>query len=325
MELCLAIHSNADKDLEAAAVQNDPEIVRRISFGVERGTMALEAWLLRSQGRPTQSGGTEFRGRIPAEHLEDLLGELRGYQDLTDASVACGVGSDEREAELALRVARKRGGDPSVVLYTPEAVKELEDEPEDELASLDRLSLEPTAKAEGEAKPGEATKVAQGTIRPSAAEPSAPSAISPPSAPSPVEGGGAATPAPANNQQLLQAVGQVLADVKRQLPTLEQLKEANPDAYGAIVEMSQAIIALAQKLTGGGQPVQKAEPHALHPHAPLNPNVRHHHLNLAVGSNYDGKVKVVHADGTVSWVQARAGQVMSKDGHPVSSRNPGGK
>ena len=59
-----------------------------------------------------------------------------------------------------------------------------------------------------------------------------------------------------------------------------------------------------------------------------------HDLILPVGSQKDpapggtreaGKVKIQHEDGKTGWVSVRAGQVMSNDGHPISSRNPGGK
>jgi hypothetical protein len=70
------------------------------------------------------------------------------------------------------------------------------------------------------------------------------------------------------------------------------------------------------------------------------------HLNLPPGTMIEGgptgdrrkvgKIKVKHADGTVSWIQARAGQVTSvadrnappilgHASHPLSSRNPRGR
>jgi hypothetical protein len=321
MDLFLAIHSAADQDLKSAAQQNHTEMVRRISFGVEKGTMALESWVLSSGGSPIQTGGVDFKAKVPAEHLEDLLGELRSYQDLTEASVACGIGADDHEAERALEIARKRGGSPSVVLYTPEAEQELEEKDKSgELFPSEEKALE---KAVGDARPGEATKIDRGTVHPSAAEPSAPSAESAPSAPSadpqtsqPQGAGG--------SRQLLQAVGQVLSDVKKQLPGLEQLKQSNPPAYSAIMEMAQAVVALAQKISGG-QGFQKSEAGKIfRPQAPTKPT-KHHHLNLPVGSDSDGKVKVIHADGKVGWVSVRAGQIMSQDGHAVSSREPGAK
>jgi hypothetical protein len=57
----------------------------------------------------------------------------------------------------------------------------------------------------------------------------------------------------------------------------------------------------------------------------VKPAPTHQHLNLPVGSTREGKVKVRHEDGHSSWVSVRAGQVLSNDGHAVSSRNPGGK
>jgi GNAT superfamily N-acetyltransferase len=55
-------------------------------------------------------------------------------------------------------------------------------------------------------------------------------------------------------------------------------------------------------------------------HAP-----KHNHLNLPVGASKDGKVKIEHEDGKAGWVSVRAGQVLSNDNHPISSRNPGGR
>lgn len=52
-----------------------------------------------------------------------------------------------------------------------------------------------------------------------------------------------------------------------------------------------------------------------------------HHLKLPVGSvkGQEGKMKVQHSDGKTTWAQMRAGMVLSNDGHPISSRNAGGK
>jgi hypothetical protein len=75
-------------------------------------------------------------------------------------------------------------------------------------------------------------------------------------------------------------------------------------------------------------------------HKPLGkvaPPATHHHVTLPVGSQLapEGKVKVQHLETGVTgkkttpaktgWIQARAGQVLSNDGHPISSRNPGGR
>jgi len=74
--------------------------------------------------------------------------------------------------------------------------------------------------------------------------------------------------------------------------------------------------------------------------ASLSPNAgmpaQHNHLMLPVGSKIDpgingrqdvaGRIKVRHADtGKEGWVEARAGQVLSQDGHAVSARSPNAK
>lgn len=59
-----------------------------------------------------------------------------------------------------------------------------------------------------------------------------------------------------------------------------------------------------------------------------------HHVVLPVGSTLHtgkhardtaGKVKVQHGNGESSWVSVRSGQVLSEDGHTISSRNPKGR
>jgi hypothetical protein len=80
------------------------------------------------------------------------------------------------------------------------------------------------------------------------------------------------------------------------------------------------------RLAGGAPPLGKDEPGAAHAPQPLKPTATgHHNLHLPVGTQRADKVKVVHGDGSTSWVQVRAGQITSEDGHPISSRNPGGR
>jgi hypothetical protein len=65
----------------------------------------------------------------------------------------------------------------------------------------------------------------------------------------------------------------------------------------------------------------------------------HHHLELPVGTHKDpgsqaarqdaGQIKIQHMDAGApakqGWIEARAGQVLSQDGHAISARNSGGK
>lgn len=594
MDIHLAWHSNSDQDIQRATLRDEPEGVRKLSFGLDRGTMQMESWLLQSGGQMVQSGGCDGQAKLPAEHLDELLDVLRQYQEATGSSCSCGIGSEPHEAMVALKVARKRGGNPSVVLYTPEVAQELDQVddktdaifpeeadqldgegsqktslvtmtkadrfqlldlddyaapgaetpdqvlarehggsqtaqppqrplaastpagqvptqpsvpqqlPAHERAAAERERLRNAAaqkekdaeqrrrnaewqlasscpscggrgsyggsdavrdplvdcsdpkyhpakhaskvaweqklaagyqpenpvvvgdgyiydgepgfaeakqqaakigKSEALAKaafgnqpsPGQASKIAAGQLSPTAAQPSPPSPQSPPPAPASPQQAGSPGGAPQQGGpgELLQAVGQVLMDVKQQLPSLEKMKKENPQAYQSIVAMTQAVIALAQKL-GGGQPapgaapmqkteksfdteseeikerrktseaqqshpfqaaywthknghprcrlcgdeertggrcegaahdgLEKGEPGPLTAPKPLHPTpTGRHELHLPVGTQRGAKVRVVHADGSTSWLQCKAGQITSGDGHAISSRNPGGR
>lgn len=79
---------------------------------------------------------------------------------------------------------------------------------------------------------------------------------------------------------------------------------------------------------GTWHPIQQALGGALEKgKLPLPENKpRTHHVHLPVGSSRGGKVKVFHPeDNKQGWVSVRAGQVLSDDGHPISSRNAGGR
>jgi hypothetical protein len=70
---------------------------------------------------------------------------------------------------------------------------------------------------------------------------------------------------------------------------------------------------------------------------PSRPPAVHHHLQLPVGTKIDpnpnassrvGRIKVTHVNeqgAREGWIEARAGQVLSQDGHAISARNPKGK
>lgn len=82
--------------------------------------------------------------------------------------------------------------------------------------------------------------------------------------------------------------------------------------------------------------VRSADEKAEKAELPMPENApKHIRHNWPVGTTKDmgptggtdaGKVKVRHPEtGKTSWVEVKAGQIMSDDGHAISSRNPGGK
>jgi hypothetical protein len=284
MDLFLAWRSTANIEVDRATRANEPEMARRASNGIDTGNMLMQSWVLRTGGEMVVTAGTEGQAKVPAERLDELPGVLEQYEQATDSRVSVGVGFETHEADTALDVAEARGGKPAVVLYNEDVAREaheLEESEESEdlgpLAPEDEALLEDGApeadggteptlhKAEGDAKPGEASKIAAGSKDPQAAMPSAPSPISPASAPSappgqaPAGGGAAAAPGQAQDpEQLRQAIVAVLQDVKKNMPAIQQLQQTDAAAFQAVTGLVQAFVAVAQQAFGG-QPMAKSE------------------------------------------------------------------
>lgn len=302
MELVFCWHIDADGDIERALMYDKAEQAARISQGVDAGHRILESWVLRSHGRMLDEQGVMGSAQLSAEYLEELSDIVRQVEEATSARMHVGVGAEPSEAVIARKIAEDRGGDPAIVLYTPDLsdeARKLDDMDDDEADALDGESPDddgvvggaeagaPAAasgalgKAEGgQREPGEATQVAQGALSPTAAAPSPPPSPSisagSPSAPQgqpPAQGATPGQGAEPSEEEVLQAVGQVLTQFKAQMPFFEQqVKQANPQAYQAVMGMVQGMVAMAQRLAGGsgeatppagaaggGQPVKKSE------------------------------------------------------------------
>lgn len=297
MVLTFAWHVDADADVERALLHDKGEQAARISQGIEAGQRILESWVLRSHGRMLAEDGTKGSAQLDAEYLEELTDIVEQVEHATEARMQVGVGASTGEAVMALKVAEKRGGVPAIVLYTPdlsEEAREYDEVSDDEAEALETeddgiagghdapsndgggqtgfaSGTSGLNKADNQREGGEATQIQQGQMSPTAAQPSSPSQ---PSAsafqPSPAQGadpGGQQPPqGGGDEEQVLQAVGQVLTQFKAQLPFFEQqVKQANPQAYQAVMGMVQGMIAMAKQLAGGdaeGTPPDgaKAEP-----------------------------------------------------------------
>ena len=280
MDLFLAWRSTANIEVGRATRANEPEMARRASSGIDTGNMLMQSWVLQAGGEMVVVAGTEGQAKVPAERLDELPDVLEQYEQATDSRVSVGVGFEPHEADTALDVAEARGGKPSVVLYNEDVAQEAhsleEGEETDELGPIapeDEALLEDGApeadggteptlrKAEGDAKPGEASKIAAGSKDPQAAMPSAPSPISPASAPSAQAPQPGAAPAPGQAQdpeQLRQVIVSVLQDVKKNMPAIQQLQQTDPAAFQAVTGLVQAFVAVAQQAFGG-QPMAKSE------------------------------------------------------------------
>lgn len=400
MDIYVAWTSDIETRMRLATTGNKPEEVRKLSFSVEKANMVVESWLLTSGGKLIGYEGNIGTATVPADRLGELPELRERYGSAIDGRCFIGIGTELREASQALMVARKRGGKQSIVFYTPDLAAEADEQSPErskgeenspgDLSDADALLLDqPLGKGDfgNEPSAGEATQVAAGAMSPSAAQPSplpmaGPSALpgADPSASASPSASPAGAPAPANTGQgdksakLKEAVVSVLKDIRAQTPTFEKLKEENPKAYEAVMELVSAMLDMAKQLLGqNGQPVQKSmSPDALRadckackgkgcktcqkdavkvepapeetPSEGLNkdqlpaaPGVKgvtatgHHNVILPPGSMHNGKVKVIHSDGSASWSSQRSGRVPADAGghggdammgHSMPSRHP---
>ncbi len=129
-------------------------------------------------------------------------------------------------------------------------------------------------------------------------------------------------------KQLKEGVVEILKQVQAQAPKIDQIKQQDPDLYQSIMGVIQSMVSMAEELVGGSEEkkeeVAKDEtsPHreTFHGGKGVKP------LDLPVGSQLNGKLKVHHADSDKDgWVSVRSGEVLSADGHGISSRTPNGR
>jgi len=124
MELHFSWHFDADDDIERALMYDKVESAGRIGQSVEAANRVLESWVLRSHGRVVSDDGTTGSAQMAAEYLEELPDILRQVEEVTGSRMFVGVGVEPSEAAIARKVAEKRGGDPAIVLYTPDLSEE---------------------------------------------------------------------------------------------------------------------------------------------------------------------------------------------------------
>lgn len=355
MRIYIVWEADTQQAAQIAAMTEKPEEIRRIARNVEAGNRIWESWLLRIGGELVAYVGNEGQAKVPADRLDEIGDIRRQYQDAIgdDGRVSVGVGVKLDEAMIALQAARKRGGERPV-LYTDEVAREVQnDEEEQDL-------LEPVAKADFSTQfnastpsAGEATKISQGQLSPTAAMPSA-MAGSPSGSPQqqmlPAPGGMAPAQPGQDLTRLKQGVVTVLKQAQQLTPMLEQIKGQNPDLYNVINGSVQAMIEMARALFGNsmqksvmparfsemgpppGEDLDKEETSGesssedsgefsseptekaeVKDVPKLDEVPKRHHLKLPPGSEHNGKIKVIHSTGDTSFVSVRAGRIQSGD------------
>lgn len=127
-------------DPKVAAMHDDAEHLRRQSQQVEQARRIWEGYFLRAMGSAIAFDGAAGRGQVPAEAIKDLESVRRQIEtSLEHADLAVGIGLKISEADLSLKLALKRGG--TVIFYTDDVPKALEEKDEDPLGKGERRKL----------------------------------------------------------------------------------------------------------------------------------------------------------------------------------------
>ena len=119
-------------DPKFAVLSDDSEKLSRQAQGIDAGKRIWDSWLLQSMGEVIAYDGASGRAKVPSSHVGELADVQERYsQALGNPDVGIGCGMKLSEADEALRVALKRGGD-CIVFWTEEVREELSDnKPED--------------------------------------------------------------------------------------------------------------------------------------------------------------------------------------------------
>lgn len=288
---------NIGKQVGRARMSDDVSEVRRVDQAINHGNELWRSLALRAAGTILEVGGDEGSIEIGAEHLPEVAEVTRQYAQAVGATVSVGIGMKLSESAKALMVAKLRGKD-QIVLWKPEMQAEIDAAPkqsdaqkqsDEYLNDLAKNALKAPGKYrgahagfgghtqprhQGPAKPQEDHEQAavlehmleeKGTTEPEqthSADDLEDQLHSAASKQREIDQAHAQKD-DSESKQLKSQLVQVLNVVKDKAPVIAQLKQADPEAYGAVMSLVQGVIALGRKVMGPQTQVDSSEPQAV--------------------------------------------------------------
>jgi hypothetical protein len=277
-----------------ARLNDDVEAVRRISTSIDLGNNIWKSFALRTGGNVIEMGGDEVALEIPADHVAELPDVRRQYAEKIGATVSVGVGMRLSESAKALLVSKLTGKD-KITFYSEECEDIIEKaKKSQETVEHKEVSEYLLNKAASAMNPGAGAGFA-GATRPSAPTIDAPVAtqgdtseidslqavLGDENAPAPAEATHAAKDFErqlhdeawkgeeddmSQDQEKGQRLDQIKAQVVQALQTLkvqgalmEQVKQVAPQAYQAMMGLTQAVVGMARELAPVTESMTKGE------------------------------------------------------------------
>ncbi len=278
-------------------MSDDVSEVRRVDQAINHGNELWRSFALRAAGTVIEIGGDEGALEIGAEHLPEVTNVAKQYSQAVGATVSVGIGMKLSESAKALMVAKLRGKD-QIVLWKPEMQAEIDAAPrKDDAAKQSDEYLNDLAKNaprapgkfhgahagfgdhsqprhQGPAKPQEDHEQAavlehmiedKSTTQPEqthSADDLEDQLHSAASKQREIDESHQQKD-DSESKQLKSQLVQVLNVVKDKAPIIAQLKQADPEAYGAVMSLVQGVIALGRKVMGPQTEVDASEPQAV--------------------------------------------------------------
>jgi hypothetical protein len=285
-----------EREAYQATVEDRVDDLSKLSQRVHSGDELFKLWAEAKGGRAIAIGKGDGRIEIGADHLEELEQLKDQYDECVGSTCSVGVGVKLSEAEKALTVAQRKGGD-RIELYTDETEQDLTDNPPPEETSQFYDTFFDKSEKFAKAVPGKNDDTRGGGMQ-GPAGPAEPSIDTPAgeasehsenealqnmmeNQPTPPDVAGQfgqlaeqseqkeneEKQAQADEQQagedddnLRGAVVEVLKQFKEQAPLWEQLKEAQPEAYKTLTLTMQAMVGLARKAFMGEEGEGQEQP-----------------------------------------------------------------
>lgn len=283
------------REVGRASLADNEEELRRISQAIDHGNEIWKSWVMLCGGSMISYGGDEGRAKIPADKANEIAGVREQYAGAVGSTVTVGIGMKLSEADQALLAGKLRGGD-RILFYTPELAEEIAKATNNPKTEAEKLSDEYLGKAAPALNQGAGAGIA-GASRPAAATVAKPVEGTDEHSEAQTlygllseerPGSPEATHAAADFEKQLHdhaqkqdgkdsadeqshangidqvrgQVAHVLEQVRQQGPVLAQMREAAPEAYAAIMNMVQAVIAMAHAMAPAPDPetgIAKAE------------------------------------------------------------------
>lgn len=250
------------------------EDLRRFQQQLDRANEIWRSWAVQNDGSVLQVGCGEGILEVPSSKLKDLPAIRQQVGEALESDVSMGIGTEMSEAELALKAAKLRGGEQTM-LYGPHvheiiaAAEQKHDPLEDVLGKLqkamhDQHPASPVAPAAEASEHSEAEGMRSAISAAAEGAPASPEmthAASPEDAFHQLAGDQDqkdqqdAQSGEQSKAAIKAAIASVLKQVKGQAQAFAQLQ---PEFQKAITGLIQGVIAMAHAMDEG-QPIQKSE------------------------------------------------------------------